>query len=115
MNDIKTVEHYFHNVKKRLPCTVPPQLYGRDIVWDIQYKLSHDNQQTPKAFDLNFFLSRLVAGNKSLKEARGVSRKRLALVSSKIGYSDPEALDLLKQMHRYCKAKDLLANVKVIT
>ncbi|CAM4062730.1 Fic family protein [Pseudoalteromonas byunsanensis] len=115
MNDIKTVEHYFLSIKKTVPCTVPPCLQQRDISWDVQYQLNTNNHEAPPAFDLNFFLSRLVAGDKSLKEFRSVSRKRLALVSSKIGYIDPEAQELIEQMHRYSKARDLMLSEPKIT
>ncbi|MBQ4846910.1 Fic family protein [Pseudoalteromonas sp. MMG005] len=115
MNEIKTVDYYFPFINKTVPCTVPPTLHKRKISWDIQYELNTNNLEAPQNFDLNFFLSRLVAGSKSLKESRSVSRKRLALVSSKIGYIDPEAQELIEQMRRYNKAKELMRSESKIT
>ena len=115
MNDINKVDCFFYGVNKKIACTIPPKIYKADVSWDIQFELNKNDVEMPVTFDLNFFLSRFVAGDKSLKESRNISRKRLALVSSKIGFIDPEAQALREQMHRYSRAKEMMLSESEIT
>jgi hypothetical protein len=90
---------------KTIYCNVPPMLPGTMLA-DI-----NDIQANPAIeahfgdFSIAEFMARYLAGNRSLKQARTVSRKRLALVSCGIGYLDPEALALNCQIDRYLNAK----------
>jgi len=59
-------------------------------------------------FDVGGFLARYLCGNKGLKELRLISRKRLALESSGIGYTDVEAFYLNTQINKYNQAKEYL-------
>ena len=90
---------------KPIFCNVPPLLPG-----DVLNKLSEVSFEYSikgeDAFSLRRFLSRYLAGRHSLKESRQVSRKRLALVGSGVGFVDPQAQVLFDQMNRYNQAVD---------
>jgi len=59
-------------------------------------------------FKLHDFLARYLSGDESLKSARSISRKRLALVSTGLICPDLEALTLYVQQKRYIEAKEYL-------
>lgn len=67
------------------------------------------------SFDIGIFLARFLCGNKGLKELRLISRKRLALESSRVGYMDVEALQLNTQINRYNQAKEYLVGREIWT
>lgn len=88
---------------------------------NIEYQSEFLNSHTyeaidqPLGFSINYFLFRYVAGDACLREARGISRKRLALAMSGIPTLDKEALLLKRQIeryesaHLYLKSADTLA------
>ncbi len=93
---------------KTIYCVVPPVLTNQYRDLEIDFNLNNSKQSEYGDFSLSVFLSRYLAGNRSLNEARAVSRKRLALVSSGVGYIDPLAIDLSVQMNKYQEAKAYL-------
>jgi len=54
------------------------------------------------------FFDRYIAGNENLKELRVISRHKLALASSGIGYVEPDVQALLTQTQQYTKAENYL-------
>lgn len=109
------VERKYGKKQKTIYCVVPPNLTKQEIKIEINFDLNNFEQPKYGEFSLNGFLNRYLAGSRSLKEARTISRKRLALVSSHIGYIDPLAIDLVLQIERYQKARELIANTSHIT
>jgi hypothetical protein len=98
-----------------IECTIPPTLHDQDFCMDITLDLNNFDQPQFGEFSLNCFLDRYLAGSRSLKEARSISRKRLVLASSNIGYVDPLAIDLINQIKRYQQAKKILRAEKPLS
>ena len=90
---------------KAIFCSVPPMLPG-DVLNKIDDVQLNYTIKVESFFPLRWFLSRYMAGRHSLKESRQVSRKRLALVGSGVGFVDPQARVLFDQMQRYNQAVD---------
>ncbi|WDD98511.1 Fic family protein [Thalassomonas actiniarum] len=116
---VETVERKHGDKQETIICIIPPTLAEQEIKLEIAFDLNNFKQGQYGEFSLNGFLNRYLAGSRSLKESRSVSRKRLALVSSQIGFVDPEAIDLVTQMARYQQAREILAankrlNLKVL-
>lgn len=86
-------------------CSVPPMLPG-DVLDKIDEVSLEYKIKVESFFPLRWFLSRYMAGRHSLKESRQVSRKRLALVGSGVGFVDSQAQVLFDQMQRYNQAVD---------
>lgn len=86
-------------------CNVPPLLPGEALDKVDKTALKYDIK-VEKSFPLRWFLSRFMAGRHSLKESRQVSRKRLALIGSGVGFADPQANVLFDQIQRYNQAVD---------
>lgn len=61
------------------------------------------------------FLARFIAGNENLKKLRGISRNKLALAASGIGYFKTDEQALLKQIQQYVKAENYLFTQDEIT
>ena len=99
------VERKHGEKNKTIYCNVPPMLPGKTL--DHAADMQKSTGITPRFGDFTVaaFMARYLAGNRSLREARQVSRKRLALVASAVGYLDPEAYELNQQIQRYIKAK----------
>ncbi|WDE05969.1 Fic family protein [Thalassomonas viridans] len=113
--DVETVERKHGDKQETIICVIPPTLAEQDIKLEISFDLNNFKQGQFGEFSLNTFLNRYLAGSRSLKESRSVSRKRLALVSSEIGFVDPEAIDLATQMARYQQAREILAANKQLS
>ena len=95
---------------KTILCNVPPELPSDTFNANVIFNVGNGIKTPFGDFSIATFLSRYLAGNRSLKQARLVSRKRLALVSSQVGYLDPEALELHQQIQRYIKAKQMIVD-----
>ncbi|WDE11291.1 Fic family protein [Thalassomonas haliotis] len=111
----ETVERKHGDKQETIMCVIPPTLAEQEIRLEISFDLNNFKQGQYGEFSLNGFLNRYLAGSRSLKESRSVSRKRLALVSSGIGFVDPEAIDLVTQMARYQQAREILAANKQLS
>ena len=94
---------------------IPLSLVDRKINIKANFQLNDFKRSKYGEFCLNTFLNRYLAGNRSLKESRSLSRKRLALVTSHIGYLDPEAVDLVAQMNNYENAKKIFSSTSTIS
>ena len=112
---VKTAERSYGDKKETIHCLVPPTLSQQLIKLDITFDLNNFKQAQFGEFSLNAFLNRYLAGSRSLKESRSLSRKRLALVTSQIGYIDPEAIDLVTQIQRYQQAREILSTSSLLT
>jgi hypothetical protein len=99
------VKRVFGDKNKTVLCNVPPMLPGDLFNEPVDIKAMQGIELHFGDFSISSFMARYLAGNRSLKEARKVSRKRLALVASSVGYLDPEAYELQAQIQRYIKAK----------
>lgn len=66
-------------------------------------------------FSLSLFTARYLAGDICLREARDVSRKRLALVTSGVGRVDNDAILLQRQIESYITAKEILLSSDEMT
>lgn len=95
-------------------CVIPQLLPGKVLSEKDNINIGLGIELEDALFSPSNFFSRYLAGGRSIKEARKVSRKRLALVTSQMGYFDPEALALQSQIMRYQKAKSYLMEAKVI-
>ncbi|MFT5163827.1 MAG: hypothetical protein ACI9FJ_002424 [Alteromonadaceae bacterium] len=89
---------------KTILCNVPPMLTEQMFTEATDLKAKNGIESAFGDFSIAAFLSRYLAGNRSLKQARLVSRKRLAFVSSSVGYLDAEAYELQQQIQRYQNA-----------
>ncbi len=96
----------YGNHGKTIRCNVPPNLPGDLLQTKMSLKASPRANDKFGNFSLSSFMTRYVSGYRSLKEARNVSRKRLALVNSHIGFLDPEAYQLNKQIQSFNRAKE---------
>ena len=86
---------------------LPPQ----EIVTNIaQFTVQNLSLSDPafSAFSLPHFFDRYIAGNENLKELRIISRHKLALASSGVGYVMPDVQALLTQTQQYTKAENYL-------
>lgn len=115
MNDINKVERMHGKEDKKIYCVIPLLLSKENIKIDETFNLNDFDQPQYGEFSLSGFLNRYLAGGNTLKDFRSVSRKRLALITSKIGYIDPQATELAFQIERYQKGKQLLLNASRIT
>jgi len=109
------IERPFGDNNQAILCNVPPMLPGELFNQAIELKMSSGVEQRFGDFSISAFISRYLAGNSSLREARLVSRKRLALVASEVGYLDAQAVQLHQQIQRYQQAKQILIDSPVHT
>jgi hypothetical protein len=72
---------------------VPPLLPGATFDKQVDINTLPGIDSRFGDFSVGSFMARYLAGNRSLKEARMISRKRMALVTSAVGYMDPEAYE----------------------
>jgi hypothetical protein len=107
------VERVYGDKNKTIFCNVPSLLPGDVLKQPLKVKAYKGLDKTFGQFSIGTFMARYLAGNRSLKQARGVSRKRLALVTSNIGYLDPEAYELSSQIKRYVKATKSVNNTQI--
>ncbi|WDE05852.1 Fic family protein [Thalassomonas viridans] len=106
--DVNSVERWYGKKQETILCIIPSKLAEQTFATNIQFELNNFEQPNYGQFSINKFLNRYLAGSRSLRESRLLSRKRLALVTSQIGYIDPEAIDLVKQIDRYQQAREIL-------
>lgn len=104
------VERVYGKDNKTILCNVPPMLPGNLFDQPLELTVMPGITRRFGDFSVASFLARFLAGNRSLKEAREISRKRLALVASGVGYLDAEAYALNHQVQCYIKAKQTLVN-----
>jgi|TARA_B110000196_G_scaffold318175_2_gene332944 fido (protein-threonine AMPylation protein) len=112
---MKKVIRTFGKNKEKILCNIPPELYQQKMGTNFSFELNNFDQLKFGDFSISAFLNRYLAGNRSLKESRSVSRKRLALVNSGVGYIDPLAIDLAYQIRSYNKALSILSEIPIIT
>jgi len=102
------VERPYGSDQRILKFSIPHELPGDVISLSDEFKLPKPTQKKYGDFSITDFFSRYLAGSKSIREARSVSRKRICLVASNIGYYEPEALEVKLQSERYQQAKTFL-------
>lgn len=108
------VERTYGKSNQIIHCVIPPTLADFDIKISRTFDLNNFEQPKYGEFQLNQFLNRYLAGDKSIKELRSVSRRRLALITSEIGHMDPEANNLVMQINHYQSAFEYVYNLKTI-
>lgn len=101
------IERRYGNDNRKILCTIPPFLSKVESKSNFIFTSSKKNCLY-SYFSIANFLDRYLAGHNCLTSLRAVSRKRLALINSEVGYIDPQAQELKIQIDRYKEARELL-------